>query len=239
MKSRHRLCVLVAAVLLIADMFALFSMRAFTRRATLAEASVHQLMTSRVLDETDLSTLLRRLGTTVYNPPKDWTLSDGHKNAGVQLTGASPGKASAASRSQQGLAKLLDVRDSLIGRPPHRHSTLFVFFSPTDCSACLREAYNWERLAARRQSASLAVVGVVDSYDLADISSFLNTLNVTFPVLLDRPGVLRAYFSIGETPISILVDADGNLVAVSPKTVNSREMADFEGAVRRRSQEAN
>lgn len=100
---------------------------------------------------------------------------------------------------------LLDIKRNY-SKEPDSKFTLFIFFTPTDCPSCLREATVWENLFRDRQSLDLSIIGIVDHGSQQEAEALQQQLGTSFPVLFDPQSTLRNVFGIRETPEKILVD---------------------------------
>lgn len=128
-------------------------------------------------------------------------------------------------------AALLSLRDRYLDAGVHAHLTLFVFFAPTDCPACLKESAVWEKLALEGKSLNLAVIGIVDRCSERESEAARRQMGITFPVLLDANSVLRPTFGIVRTPEKILVNERGVVILTDPGNQTPEAQLAFERAV--------
>ena len=126
---------------------------------------------------------------------------------------------------------LLDLKSKYLGTAAQSKFTLFVFFSPTDCNYCLQESAIWQRLHTNGQRLSLSVVGIMDHPDKMEAEQFLKQLAVTFPVLSDNTSFLKAKYRINDTPEKVLVNSQGEILLISPKSQAEDEKQAFEHTV--------
>jgi AhpC/TSA family. len=159
----------------------------------------------------------------LYNHPPSANASAG-KRAQV-----SPVKQSGADTTP-GLS-LLDLKETYLGKDAQSAFTLFVFFSPTDCPACLQEASIWQKLSADESSLKLKVIGIMNHSDQREGEQFLKQLQITFPVLFDNTASLKGRYHIGETPEKVLVDSKGNTLLIQPGSKTAEEKRAFEESV--------
>ena len=168
----------------------------------------------------------------------DGVLSDGSAAPELVLYNyPQPGQASSGSQSQAsresspGLS-LIELKTKYLGTAAQSKFTLFVFFSPTDCNYCLQESTTWQRLHADGQRLSLYVVGVMDHPDKTEAEQFLKQLAVTFPVFSDNTSSLKAKYRIGVTPEKVLVNSQGEILLISPRSETDDEKRAFEQSVK-------
>jgi peroxiredoxin len=128
-------------------------------------------------------------------------------------------------------ASLLDLKKKYLGNAARSEFTLFIFFSPTDCPACLSEASIWQRLHADGQRLSLQVVGVMNHPNKLEGEQFLKNLGITFPVLFDNTSVLKNKYMIGETPEKVLIDSEGETLLITPGGKTEEQRRAFEESV--------
>jgi peroxiredoxin len=150
-----------------------------------------------------------------------------HKSGSDSLSKA----AIKAMRSTRQLS-LLDLKHRYIAAEPDRRFTLFIFYSPTDCPACLKESAAWERLASAGPSLDLSVVGIVDRCSSQEADSARHDMGLTFPVLFDQQSALRILYRILRTPQKVLVDRSGKVLLASPPDQTPEGQDAFEHQVR-------
>lgn len=125
---------------------------------------------------------------------------------------------------------LLALKDKYLGKAGRSQFTLFVFFSPTDCPACLLEASIWQRLQDNQRS-RLQVMGIMNHPHKLEGEQFLKNLGITFPVLFDNTGFLKNKYRIGETPEKVLIDSEGKTLHIAPGSKTEEEKRGFEESV--------
>jgi peroxiredoxin len=171
---------------------------------------------------------LTRLGD---GPQTDTT---GHKCDACDLKSGSDAlsKAAVKAMSSAHQLSLLDLKHRYIAAEPDKRFTLFIFYSPTDCPACLKESAAWERLASAGPSLNLSVVGIVDRCSNQEADSVRHSMGLTFPVLFDQQSVLRMLYGILRTPQKVLVDRSGKVLLTSPPDQTPEAQDAFEHQVR-------
>jgi len=86
--------------------------------------------------------------------------------------------------------------------------TLFVFFSPSDCGACLFERILWQDIYNK---GIVNVVGI-SSHNIRESKKWVNQTKLSIPILYDENGKLRKLLGIKRTPIKILIDQQRNIL---------------------------
>lgn len=126
---------------------------------------------------------------------------------------------------------LLDLKTKYVGTAAGSEFVLFVFFSPTDCPACLSEADLWQKMHADSQRLGLSVIGVMNHPDKTEGEQFLKQLGITFPVFFDSTAFLKKRYRIGETPEKVLMDSQGKTLLISPGSRTQEQRVIFEESV--------
>lgn len=83
------------------------------------------------------------------------------------------------------------------------------------CGPCRAELPSLERLYRERSGAPLAVVGVSIDRDRAALDSFLEELDITFPMFWDETGRVGADYRASSIPLTYIVDPAGRVVGFS------------------------
>lgn len=109
---------------------------------------------------------------------------------------------------------LEDLRTRYLPGDPSTPYTLVVFFSPTDCPACLNESGFWERLHESKRTLHVSVLGIADRTNDSELTAFIRQKGLTFPILRDNDSLLRYVFDIDRTPFAALLDQSGKVVMV-------------------------
>jgi peroxiredoxin len=108
-----------------------------------------------------------------------------------------------------------------------KERNLFVFFSPLDCSSCLKEAIYWQLLYDRNLP-NVAVLGIVQNSNLNQLHRFRSTYYLTFPILVDVDGLLFKELSISHTPLKLVVDKSRAILKADQSVFGSYgELFDF------------
>lgn len=146
---------------------------------------------------------------------------------------ASQGKTPVAPVQSPPLS-LLDLKRRYLSGEKDSDFTLFVFFSPTDCPACLREAAVWQRLFQERDALHLSVIGIVNHCSQQEAEAARRTLGITFPILLDVNSILATSFGFQKTPEKILMNKQTEVILTSPPYQQEEMQRHFEHEVRQK-----
>lgn len=80
------------------------------------------------------------------------------------------------------------------------------------CPPCRIEMPGFERIYRERAGDGFTILGIAtDVHATASIRAFLDEHDITYPTLLARPSVIRAYGGIDALPESFLLDREGRI----------------------------
>jgi peroxiredoxin len=182
------------------------------------------------------------LGTGLSGP-KSFQGKESFASTHAQCERCSPENTKAekvAAKGMDGVSapalSLLEVKNRYLPGDSESEYTLFVFFSPTDCPACLRESAVWQRLFQERDHLHLSVVGVVGQCSREEAEMARRQLGITFPLLFDVNSVMATAFGLQKTPEKILLDRHAKVVLASPAYQKEEMQRLFEHTVRQRVQ---
>jgi peroxiredoxin len=94
-------------------------------------------------------------------------------------------------------------------------------FWATWCPNCREEMPSLEKLWERFKSNGIVVIAVAED-GRGEVASFARKLGLTFPILLDREGVVRKDYEVTALPMTYLIGRDGK---ISGRMYGSREWA--------------
>jgi peroxiredoxin len=218
------LCLVVAIVCLAGlDAWLLRANRELSKLLTEANDEVMVLRTAAVDRRVVGSS--GRLALTAYNLGSDRKPGCAACSASPALTVAELDRRAAreierlnhsAKRSIESVQSLSlqDLRTRYLPQDSSLRYALVVFFSPTDCPACLNEGAFWERLHEGKKALHIAVLGIADRTNDSELSAFIRQKRLTFPILRDDASLLRNLFGIDRTPYAVLLDEDGKVIMV-------------------------
>lgn len=97
----------------------------------------------------------------------------------------------------------------LQGRP------VIINFWATWCAPCRQEMPEFVRTASEHQNAGLAILAVNLKESDTEVQRFTSEFGVTFPVLLDRAGVVASTYRVTGLPVTYFIDRSGVIREVS------------------------
>ena len=100
-------------------------------------------------------------------------------------------------------------------------------FFATWCPPCRAEIPDFERF--HRENKDVVLIGINIQEDKATVEEFLNSMGVTYPVLLDRDGKVSAQFGIEGIPTTFLIDENGKIVAKNVGMMTYEQLKKFAG----------
>ncbi len=97
-------------------------------------------------------------------------------------------------------------------------------FWATWCLPCIQEMPDMERLWQQYKDAGLVVLGVSndDAGKRKRVETFIDRVNLSFPILLDPDSTVSNLYDVSAIPVSYLISREGILLA---KIVGVREWA--------------
>jgi peroxiredoxin len=95
-----------------------------------------------------------------------------------------------------------------VGLDDFRGRTVIVNFWATWCEPCVAEMPSLQRLRDRMAPAGLEVIAVNLQENTPRIQPFIERLGITFPVVRDHDGSVRAAWGVGVFPTSFVVGPD-------------------------------
>jgi thiol-disulfide isomerase/thioredoxin len=111
-------------------------------------------------------------------------------------------------------APVLKAHD-LAGAPKtladYRGKVVLLNFWASWCPPCLREIPSMERLRIKMAGRPLAIVALDSAEAHEDVTAFLSTMKLGFPVLLDPDGSNTRRWKVFALPTTFLLDAEGRV----------------------------
>jgi cytochrome c biogenesis protein CcmG, thiol:disulfide interchange protein DsbE len=101
-----------------------------------------------------------------------------------------------------------DLAGGEIGLASFRGKPLLLNFWATWCVPCRQELPTLQGFASD-QRGRLAVLGLDELEGAADVTGFIRSLDVSYPLALDRDGSIAQRFRVQGLPTSFLIDAQG------------------------------
>ena len=110
--------------------------------------------------------------------------------------------------------KLRNLQGNLEGLVDHKDKVIILNFWATWCAPCLEEMPAFEKLYRRYRSQDLTVLAVsIDKGDFSKVQGFVDSNNLTFPVLMDSDGVAEKLYPSFTIPFTYVIDKEGRVAA--------------------------
>lgn len=123
--------------------------------------------------------------------------------------GATPGAAAPQVGHYAPDATLLDLSNHSVALSSLHGKVVLINFWYVACEPCQYEMPALEKTYQADQSKGFVVVGVDVNDDAPTITSFINRLGVTYPILRDVNARATVSYHLTDTPTSFLVDRQG------------------------------
>ncbi|BCS80704.1 TlpA family protein disulfide reductase [Anaerocellum diazotrophicum] len=98
-------------------------------------------------------------------------------------------------------------------------------FFATWCPPCRAEIPDFERF--HRENKDVVLIGINIQEDKATVEEFLNSMGVSYPVLLDKDGKVSAQFGIEGIPTTFLIDENGRIIAKNVGMMTYEQLKNF------------
>ena len=109
---------------------------------------------------------------------------------------------------------LRNLQGNLEGLVDHKDNVIVLNFWATWCAPCLEEMPAFEKLYRRYRSQGLTVLAVsLDKGDISKVKGFVDTNNLTFPVLIDSDGTAEKLYPSFTIPFTYVIDKEGRVAA--------------------------
>jgi thiol-disulfide isomerase/thioredoxin len=135
------------------------------------------------------------------------------------LAGATPGEV-AVGQLLPAEATMLGLNGSTRRLADYRGQPLLINVWASWCGPCRGEMASLERLAWRDLGVRFAIIGISTDDDAVAAKAWLSRSNATISHFIDRGLVLENLLGADRLPLTVLVDADGRVLA---KVVGARE----------------
>ncbi len=109
---------------------------------------------------------------------------------------------------------LRNLQGNLEGLVDHKGKVIVLNFWATWCAPCLEEMPAFEKLYRRYRSQGLTVLAVsLDKGNISKVKGFVDTNNLTFPVLIDSDGTAEKLYPSFTIPFTYVIDKEGRVAA--------------------------
>jgi len=109
---------------------------------------------------------------------------------------------------------LRNLQGNLEGLGDHKNKVIVLNFWATWCAPCLEEMPAFEKLYRKYRSQGLTVLAVsLDKGDNSKVRDFVDTNNLTFPVLIDSDGIAEKLYPSFTIPFTYVIDKEGRVAA--------------------------
>ncbi|NOK64095.1 MAG: hypothetical protein GFH27_549413n7 [Chloroflexi bacterium AL-W] len=92
-------------------------------------------------------------------------------------------------------------------------ANLLIYFH-TDCTFCHADVPLWKKMYEQASERSINIVGVTEEGDIDAITEFVDSYQLTFPVLLDPDRQLLDQVDASVTPTKVLVSSDEQIAQI-------------------------
>jgi peroxiredoxin len=109
---------------------------------------------------------------------------------------------------------LRNLQGNLAGLGDFKNQVIVLNFWATWCAPCLEEMPAFEKLYRRYRSEGLTVLAVsLDKGDTSKVEKFVDTHNLSFPVLIDSDGIAEKLYPSFTIPFTYVIDKKGRVAA--------------------------
>ena len=106
---------------------------------------------------------------------------------------------------------LIDAHDKTYIRNDYTNKITVVNFWATWCAPCVEEIPSLNRLKQKMAGLPFELISINYAEDKKTINDFMNTVNVEFPVLIDKDGAFAKQWNIISFPSTFIIGTDGKI----------------------------
>ena len=110
---------------------------------------------------------------------------------------------------------LEDLNGNIVQLDDYLGKVVFLNFWTTWCPACLIEMPSMEKLYKSFKNKDFVILAVDMQEDKETVGEFKKRFKLSFPILLDKEGIVAAYYGVRGIPASYFIDREGYLYAVA------------------------
>ena len=125
---------------------------------------------------------------------------------------------------------LKDLTDRTVRLSDFVGKIRIVNFWATWCPPCRKEIPHFQALTTKYGDRGVVIIGIsVDQEELSTVQTFVESMKISYPILIADPAVIRAYGSVASIPTTFLIDRKGQIFR---KYVGYRDQVVFEKDIR-------
>jgi len=106
---------------------------------------------------------------------------------------------------------LLDTNDEVYIRNDYTNKITIVNFWATWCAPCVEEIPSLNRLKQKMAGLPFELISINYAEDKKTVNEFMNTINVEFPVLIDKDGAFAKQWNVISYPSTFIIDTHGKI----------------------------
>jgi len=106
---------------------------------------------------------------------------------------------------------LLDTNDEPYVRNDFTKKITIVNFWATWCAPCVEEIPSLNRLKQKMAGLPFELISINYAEDKKTVNEFMNTINVEFPVLIDKDGAFAKQWNVISYPSTFIIDTHGKI----------------------------
>jgi len=111
---------------------------------------------------------------------------------------------------------------------PYEGKWIIINYWATNCPPCLKEIPELERFHQRHKDGDAVVLGVnYEDIKLSWLEDFIESVNMTYPVLRAEPDTVTPFGAIKILPTTIFVSPDGKFMGAKAGAVTAQTIDDY------------
>ncbi len=109
----------------------------------------------------------------------------------------------------------------------YRGKGVIINFWATYCPPCEEEMPYLERAYKQYKNQGIEILGINADEPTRLVNQFASAKNLSFPILLDRNGVVVEKYQVQNLPITFVVDGNGEIVKIVYGELSEEKIAEF------------